>query len=82
MDVLHRQLPKSATGLMRRIVQYGSYPVILLGSVWGNLRLTEAGAGLLISTYLPVTTGSLLVIWLEHPDALSNLMEAIWEGRG
>ena len=50
---------------MKRIVQYGAYPAILLGSVWGNLCLMEAGAGFLLSTYLPVTLGSLLIIWLE-----------------
>lgn len=50
---------------MKRILQYTAYPVVLLGSVWGNLSLMEAGAGLLLSTYLPVTIGSLLIIWLE-----------------
>ena len=50
---------------MKRIVQYGAYPAILLGSVWGNLCLMEAGAGFLLSTYLPVTLGSLLIMWLE-----------------
>lgn len=50
---------------MRRIVQYTAYPAVLLGSLWGNLGLMEAGAGVLLSTYLPVTVGTLMVIGME-----------------
>ena len=50
---------------MRRIVQYAAYPVVLLGSIWGNLSLMNAGSGVLLSTYLPVTIGTLLIISLE-----------------
>lgn len=50
---------------MRRIVRYAAYPVVLIGSMWGNLLLMETGAGFLWSTYLPVTIGTLFVIWLE-----------------
>lgn len=42
-----------------------AYPMIVAGSVWGNLSLMEAERGVLVSTYLPVTLGTLLVIWLE-----------------
>ncbi|NJL17723.1 MAG: sterol desaturase family protein [Nitrospira sp.] len=51
---------------MKPIAQYGAYPVILIGSVWGNVSLMDAGAGFLLSTYLPVTMGTLLIIWLER----------------
>jgi ornithine lipid hydroxylase len=50
---------------MKRVIQYGAYPAVLLGSIWGNVSLMEAGAGMLLATYLPVTIGTLLVIWLE-----------------
>jgi len=50
---------------VRRIIQYMAYPMIVAGSVWGNLSLMEAEWGVLVSTYLPVTLGTLLVIWLE-----------------
>ncbi|MCP9439120.1 MAG: sterol desaturase family protein, partial [Nitrospira sp.] len=63
---------------MKRIGQYGAYPVIVLGSVWGNMFLMEAGAGFLLSTYLPVTIGTLLIIWLE----LQMPYRASWKPSG
>jgi len=50
---------------VKRLIQYTAYPVILMGSVWANVSLMDAEWGLLVSTYLPVTIGTLSVIWLE-----------------
>ncbi len=45
--------------------RYGSYPVLLLACMAGNRILMEQGAGFLAATYVPVTLGTFLVIWLE-----------------
>lgn len=50
---------------MKKVIQYGTYPAVMLGSIWANVSLMEAGAGILLATYLPVTIGTLLIIWLE-----------------
>lgn len=50
---------------MKKVIQYGTYPAVLLGSIWANVSLMETGAGILLATYLPVTIGTLLIIWLE-----------------
>ncbi|TKB77761.1 MAG: sterol desaturase family protein [Nitrospira sp.] len=63
---------------MKRAVQYGAYPIVLLSSVWGNLSLMEAEAGFLLATYLPVTIGTLLIIWLE----LQMPYRALWKPSG
>lgn len=60
---------------MKQIVQYGAYPIILIESVSGNVSLMDAGAGFLLSTYLPVTIGTLLIIWLE----LQMPYRALWK---
>lgn len=50
---------------MKAIVQYGAYPIVLLACMIGNVLLFREGAGFLVSTYVPVTMGTLLVIALE-----------------
>ncbi len=50
---------------MKKVIQYGAYPAVMLGSIWANVSLMEAGAGILLATYLPVTIGTLLIIRLE-----------------
>ena len=50
---------------MKKVIKYGTYPAVMLGSIWANVSLMEAGAGILLATYLPVTIGTLLIIWLE-----------------
>ncbi len=47
------------------LLRYGTYPVILLACVFGNMLLIQMGAGVLLATYIPVTLGTLLVMVLE-----------------
>lgn len=47
------------------LLRYGTYPVVLLACVFGNMLLIRMGAGVLLATYVPVTLGTLLVMVLE-----------------
>jgi len=50
---------------MKAIVQYGAYPIVMLACMIGNVLLFREGAGFLVSTYVPVTMGTLVIIALE-----------------
>jgi sterol desaturase/sphingolipid hydroxylase (fatty acid hydroxylase superfamily) len=50
---------------MKRAIQYGAYPVLLLACMAANRTLMEYEIGLLVATYAPITIGTLIIIWLE-----------------
>jgi sterol desaturase/sphingolipid hydroxylase (fatty acid hydroxylase superfamily) len=50
---------------MKAILQYGAYPIVMLACMIGNVLLFREGAGFLVSTYVPVALGTLVIITLE-----------------